>query len=325
MYDMYEPSPNPTIRLSLLFGVSAGILDSLNDIFLAAHLHVSDSTQAALSIVGLVTIFAVPFVSGLMTSRGTGTIKSGAVAGLLTGLVGSLTDGTIYVVALAIDPNVFTQAVTQELGISVPSSLQGQLNQFAMGSALEGVCCGAVVWMAIGAGLGALGGLIGNALPQDTGEEAYPANPYEGMAPPPGYPGYYSPPELDPDRPPPQYMPGGGAYGPPPAPWPPGGYGPPRPGTNGPPPVGYGPPRPGTNGPPPVGYGPPPLGTYGPPPAGYGPPPPGGYGPPPAYPPRPGTAGPAPMQSPFPRPGTAGPAPIQGPLPPPAPPDEGDS
>ena len=310
MYEMYGQSSNPTIRLSLLFGVSAGFLDSLGNIFLAAHLHVSDSTQAALSIVGLVTIFAVPFVSGLMSSRETGMVRSGTLAGLLTGLVGSLTDGTIYVVALAIDPNAFTQAVTQGLGISVPSSLQGQLNQFAMGSALEGVCCGAVVWMAIGAGLGALGGLIGNALPQDTGEEAYPASPYEGMAPPAGYPGYYSSPELDPDRPPPQYMPGGGAYGPPPAPWPPGGYEPPRP---------------GTNGPPPVGYSPPPPGTYGPPPAGYGPPPPGGYGPPPAYPPRPGTAGPAPMQGPFPRPGTAGPAPIQGPLPPPAPPDEGGS
>lgn len=152
--------------------------------------------------VGFLIALTLQFVSGMMTARKTGGVGSAALTGLVTGAFGSLIGGGV---GLVMDFLVVIPAL-----VSLASSLgqnPAQYQQSQTVSDIVGAIFSVVVYAGIGAGLGALGGLVG----RNSYQQAHPAPSYEqsfyqpGAYPPaPGYPlpqGQYAPPPGYPPAP----------------------------------------------------------------------------------------------------------------------------
>jgi hypothetical protein len=159
------------------------------------------------------------FVAGIMTARQVGSVGAASLAGLLAGGVGALVNSAVSVTLLFVFPTTL-------------SSLGGAsaLNSDTSDSFMVGVVIGAVIgaifglliWGGLGAGLAALGGLIGQsqfraAHPELAQPAYYAYAPYPGYPPAPPVGAYPPPPGAYPAYPPPgSYPPPPDAYAPPP-------------------------------------------------------------------------------------------------------------
>jgi hypothetical protein len=197
---------SPVMRWGLLFGVIIAILGAIQEGLSADVLRAAQgssttiSTGAALEGVG-VLIIDVSFLlllglTGLLTSRETGTVGSGAFAGALAAVIGGL---VATVVSLAL-----FRSTLGTLPINF-NALDERGQHAVIGAVILSGMCSTFIYGLIGAGLAAIGGLIGRAFynPNDYGEyggyDGYgepiyspaPPGPYQPyQAPPPGYPAY---------------------------------------------------------------------------------------------------------------------------------------
>lgn len=247
---MQQRQSHPAVRWGLIFGGVMALLSAMIGIgrVSTANQNTVNNGFALLECLYLIVTLVVLFVTGILASKQTGKVATGTIAGLIAGVIGGVVLGVFVVIYVSTADLTNFQAQLAQNG----STLDPRTAAITGGVVLAVVL---VLFLSgLGAGLGALGGLIGRS-------QAPAHLRYAGMPFPPGaYPGY---------------PPAPGAYGPPmgypPAGYPPAGY----------PPAGY--PQPGQY---------PPPGAYPPPPPGYPqtggafPPPPPGYeqaGDPPTY------------------------------------------
>lgn len=179
-------------------------------------------------------MLALTFIAGALTARGTGQVGSGTLAGLLAGVFGGLIGGiaSVLVMAFLIAP-----------GLEIPAGASWTPPQ-ARGFAIV-ITAGVsflvlLAEMGFGAGMGALGGLVGSSgkrkplpLPPTLSTSGYPGMPMQpGPAPQagpyptnPAYPAYPGSPlyQPQPDNPASPPQPGASPYPPQPGnpPYPP--------------------------------------------------------------------------------------------------------
>lgn len=100
-------------------------------------------------------MLALTFAAGWRTARHTGTIGSGAVAGLLVGAIGGL-------VGSAVTSGVIIFLVAPGVHASTGSSpTPAQVHALLIGTTLGAGILGLILDIGMGAGMGALGGLMG--------------------------------------------------------------------------------------------------------------------------------------------------------------------
>ena len=244
---MQQRQGHPAVRWGFIFGGVMAILSAVIGVVELARETNSAGTRNSLALLQclffLITLAAF-FFTGWVASRHTAKVSTGTLAGLIAGTIGGVVLAVFIVIYFA----------TADL-----SNFQYQLSQSGdttndprAVAVTAGVILAFVIilfYVGVGAGIGALGGLLGRA--QAPAHLRYAGMPYSGMP-------YYG---MSPG-----YPPAPGAYPPPPG-YPPAGY----------PPAGYPQagqyPPPGAN-PSPGAYPPPPgypqaSGAFPPPPPGY--------------------------------------------------------
>ena len=191
------------IRWGIIFGVIIGIIGIVDNVIIRAALGpvlTSGDQQRivnasggllALSCVPCLLYLALLFVSGIFPARDTGNVAQGAIGGLIAGFVGVLISGVAGLILDAVNP----------MTISTSAGTTSSINPVGLG--VVGVVIDLVILSALGAGLGALGGLVGKN--QYRGPVAgYQPSMYQGMGQQPGYPpppGYPQQPQGYPQQP----------------------------------------------------------------------------------------------------------------------------
>ena len=233
---------NPTVKWGLIFGgllivlalINLGIEFATGAFQAAASANPLGSMNLGASLVQVCVVFlielALYFVAGLLTARENGRVGSAAVAGVIAGALAGVVGAIITIATLAVRP---FPALPSGTNLSPE-----QFHTFTTVISIIGAIVGLALTIGIGAGLAALGGLVGRsqfeaAHPVPLMTESY----YTPMAPAPGYPvhpqGAYppapgaTPPAENPSGYPPPYPPQYPAQYPPqyppqyPAPYPP--------------------------------------------------------------------------------------------------------
>lgn len=141
------------------------------------------------SVVALAVVAALYFVAGVLAGRRARAIEAGLFAGMIAGLILGITVLWLFVLAaLRVPPGI--AGGPQRAGISLARIAIAR-------SGLD-----ILVQMAVGAGLGGLGGLVGRGR---GGSGAQQAGPPTSAPPPPPYPPSTSPPGDSPPPPSPVY------------------------------------------------------------------------------------------------------------------------
>ncbi|HEX6796477.1 MAG TPA: hypothetical protein VF116_02045 [Ktedonobacterales bacterium] len=226
---MQASSSRAAIRWGIIFGVIIGVIGIISNVILRVALGPVLSSGNQQEIInasgGLLAFTCVPcllylvllFVSGIFPARDTGRVGQGAIGGLIAGVVGAIVSGVVGLIVDAVNP------------LTIPSSAGATSTISPAGLGIVGIIIDLIILGGLGAGLGALGGLIGKN--QYRGPTAaYQGSMYQGMGqmpgypPPPGYPQYPQQPQQPQGYPPaqqpeqPQYPQNPGSYPPPPPP-----------------------------------------------------------------------------------------------------------
>lgn len=215
-------SGHPAMKWGLIFGIVIGALSLINVLLRFATLGTRSLATGSPFFGGFGCLFlliglALLFISGILAARESGRVGTGAIAGLIAGLIGGVVSAIVTIVAvLSVPFSYFVEAAHR--GARGSALTPGQIHNIAQ-IALVVIIIAEIVAIGveggIGAGLGALGGLIGKG----QRGEAPP-----GMQPPPYQTPYGTPPPpyTNPAYPPqatnPEYPTQPSRYPPPPPP-----------------------------------------------------------------------------------------------------------
>jgi hypothetical protein len=144
---------------------------------------------------------ALIFVAGMLTARATGSVGAASLTGLVAGLLGAVISGVVGAILIitVIAPQIH---IPSDSGIS-----QSQTQGIFIAAAIGGAVLALLIDGGVGAGVAALGGLVGRSSydkanpPQPYQQSFYPGAP--AGAPP--YPGQPYPGQPYPGQPYPQY------------------------------------------------------------------------------------------------------------------------
>lgn len=190
------------LRNGLIFGAILGVLGVGNTLlqWVAGAYHLVGYTTSGGSSVNLndsgapsllgcvvfLAMLALTFAAGALAAHGTGKVGSGAIAGLLTGVFGGLIGGigSVVVMALLVAPSLSIPpdvSMTPDQVETLVVAIVAAVSIFVL-----------LVEMGVGAGIGALGGLVGAQNARKTAvAPGYPGAPnYPGYPGYPNYPGY---------------------------------------------------------------------------------------------------------------------------------------
>ncbi|HLJ81304.1 MAG TPA: hypothetical protein VKT52_07465 [Ktedonobacterales bacterium] len=204
---------NTTLLWGLLFGIILALLVVLDRLFVAGALRQAGLgaglislllSRGVLYVVGL----ALFFLGGLLAARRSGAVESGVFAGLLAGALAGLTNLVVVVLADAAANRRLQRAATAR---HVLPTLHA-----AMGTSIFSAVVTLIVVTLVGAGVGALGGLVrrgsgrrgqpfqGGGSPGAFGYPPPPAPqaPAGGYAPPMSSMSPITPPDYSPVTPP---------------------------------------------------------------------------------------------------------------------------
>jgi hypothetical protein len=193
---MPQPSASGQVwRNGLIFGAIIATLMTGNVIFrwLASGYDITSQTNESFTTVNdfatggsfllgcviFLVVLTLTFVAGMLTSRKTGGVGSGSLAGLVAGASGALLGGVV---------NVIVVLTLVSPGIPTPAGsdlTQSQIQALLIGGEIFGLVISLFLYGGFGAGLGALGGLVG----RNSYEKANPPQPYPGSFYPGVYPG----------------------------------------------------------------------------------------------------------------------------------------
>jgi hypothetical protein len=192
------------IKWGLIFGLILGVLSGLR----AAFALVPGARLFGMARGGeIILALAAFFLAGLLAARQSRSVGAAAVAGAITAIVASVISGAVSLAGFFISPRAY--ALANGLGL--------RLREFGhpilLISIIVSLIMALLVYVVIGAGVGALGGLAGRGsrpaaprMPQDP--PTIPTPPQQ-LASYPTMPGGYAPPPPSPGYPPT----GGSAYG----------------------------------------------------------------------------------------------------------------
>lgn len=241
-----SPSPRSLIwRNGLIFGGIIAAIALINVVIqwqLGAYSYHIDpvtnvpvsSASGAAGFLGcgvFIADLALTFVAGMLTARASGSVGAASLTGLVAGLLGAVVGG---IVTLVLVLGVIAPAIQLPAGSGVS---QSTLQTILIGILIGGIVLGLAVDGGLGAGVAALGGLVGRGSYQQAhppqqyqqsfypgGQGQYGAQPYAGPPTPaqpyPGAPQY--PPQPFPgasENPPQQQYPGQQPPPPPPPPY----------------------------------------------------------------------------------------------------------
>lgn len=127
---------------------------------------------------------ALTFVAGMLTARKTGGVGGGSLTGMAAGALGALLGG---VASLIVTITLEAPGAQPPVGSGLT---QSQMQGMLIGSEIFGLVAGLFQYGAFGAGLGALGGLVGRNSYLKANPPAYQAPFYPGA---PWLPGAYYP------------------------------------------------------------------------------------------------------------------------------------
>ena len=117
--------------------------------------HLTAPLGSLKTILDLLVWLIVFFVLGLFAARQTGRVRTGALVGLVAGLIGGLIAVLFVIIQLATNGQQITQALNQA-GLS-----PGELNTSDVVGIVLALIVIAALELGLGAGMGALGGLVG--------------------------------------------------------------------------------------------------------------------------------------------------------------------
>jgi hypothetical protein len=219
-----RPPGHPVLRYGFIFGGILAVLNLANlaielltNNFVASTQVINGTTTVNLDSSGISTLLtcflflvalALSLIAGLLAASASGKVGAATLAGLLTGVLGTLVSGIVGLIFIVI-------LTLPRLQLPPGSTLTlPQLQGLLISTAIFGVVFGVLINGGLGAGTGALGGLIGRGRrPAPAPYYQTPYNPgWPGMPLPPGYPNQPVPPF------PPQAYGGAPTY--PPAPYP---------------------------------------------------------------------------------------------------------
>lgn len=143
---------NPALKWGLIFGVALGILGAVNTLLLF---------NGAGGIGGLpqfVVVLAVFFAAGLLTTRETGDVTQGAIAGLTAGALATGLGGLTDIVLAIVAPHAYAYIANLDRLADRPDRL--------VLTALFALVISLLEYGIFGGGVGALGGLAGRRLAQ---------------------------------------------------------------------------------------------------------------------------------------------------------------
>jgi len=207
MHESYTPpnSGKVAFQHGLIFGLIQAAIASA--ILLTNTFVGNSSTRLGLALVltgvGFLLGLVAYFVAGILAAKQTGKVSTGTLAGLWTGVIyGVIT----FVVSMIL---FFTVNLPKLTGLQQSSSATStNFETFRTAAIFGGVgfaIFGILFACGLGAGLGALGGLIGKNSSRVTLPSTYPpfpGQPYPGQPyPPQGYPGQPYPPQPYPGQP----------------------------------------------------------------------------------------------------------------------------
>ena len=193
-----QQTGRPALRNGLIFGAilaAVGLGNSLIQWLAGAYVvsthavngftsvNVNDTGPTAfLGCVVFLAVLALTFVAGMLAARRTGKVGTGSIAGLIAGAFSALVGGTLSLVVNIV-------LVAPALQVPAASTMTpSQVQALFIGTTVAGLILRLFFDSGVGAGMGALGGLLG----ANTYRKSLPVGPapyapvYPGM---PGMPG----------------------------------------------------------------------------------------------------------------------------------------
>src|SRR5450631_1585088 len=213
---MQQQNPPPVVstgkiafRYGLIFGLiqtaialTTALVTSLTD-----PLGLNAGLTFGLGSLIFLTSLAAYFIAGTFAAKQTGRVGTGTISGLWTGVVYGVL-GCIITIVLFLTIR-YPKLVDHYNTVGYPTSITPATTRAAsMAGGIGFPIFGLFVAIGIGAGIGALGGLLGrsqarkNAPPQPYLAQPYPSQPYPGQPyPAQPYPGQPYPPQPYPNQP----------------------------------------------------------------------------------------------------------------------------
>ncbi len=137
---------HPALREGLVFGVTLGIIAITGN--LLQNFVVSDILGNIIGVMSLIVTIALNLLAGVRASQRTGRVRTGALAGLIMELISSLF-GAILILTKVF---VFDTALHHILSHATSEQAQQLITVYSISF---------VVFLLLGAVIGAIGGLIG--------------------------------------------------------------------------------------------------------------------------------------------------------------------
>jgi hypothetical protein len=178
-----QRSGHPILRAGLLYGLIGGAISLLGTVLSVTGV---DKAAGGLSRVYSVAFFVAALGLYLLAGRSvatkTGSVGSASLAGLLTGLIAGAIGAALTIATFYIAPDMVRSAVARSntRGIEITDTL-------ILIALIVGAVLGFLFALGLGAGLGAIGGLIGRGKYQAPlyQEAMYTGLPNQGLPPPP--------------------------------------------------------------------------------------------------------------------------------------------
>ena len=154
-------SATPAFQRGILFGILASIAWIVyNYLVNLANLNVATSNWV--NNIFLVVLMVLFTLTGVVTARITGNFETGAYAGLIASFIGAVV-GVITLFAITF---IFMDTIRQSQIMlqAFQASGEADLTQFIINDAFGGAIFGMFLSLALGSGMGAIGGLLGKML-----------------------------------------------------------------------------------------------------------------------------------------------------------------
>ena len=191
---MQQQNPPPVAspgKIAFRYGLILGLIQTVLALITALVTALTDplGTSAGLSfglgVLIFITSLVAYFIAGTLAAKQTGKVSTGTIGGLWTGVVygilGCIITSTTF---LAIR---YPKLVDHYNTVGYPASATA--SAFKIGLVAAGVglpVFGLFVAIGVGAGIGALGGLLGRSqFRKNTPQQPYPNQPYQGQPYPP--------------------------------------------------------------------------------------------------------------------------------------------
>jgi hypothetical protein len=175
-----QTSGHPILVNGLIYGVLIVLISIATNVLDLVGVKISDvATSLVFTGVVLLVELALFFLAGRGASARTGTVGAGALAGLLAAAIAGVIGAVLSIARAVVDPGAIRDAALKVNPSANPSLYT---DQFILITSIVGAVVGLLFLLGIGAGAGAIGGLLGRGRYQPS---TYQESMYQGLPPQP--------------------------------------------------------------------------------------------------------------------------------------------